>query len=141
MPPPLSHRPDYFLPKGPDALTHIEAQLRYSLRSIADAAANHDVLTEPVDPVLNDGSTTAVVPLTEVALVPIGADVDAARTDRKLHSVCRGYRSHGQCDQRGEREDHPLHLAPPLRIGGALGQRSGRRLVSRNATQKIVLPI
>jgi hypothetical protein len=110
-----------FFSQGPDALTRIEAQLRYSLRSIADAAANLDILTEPVDPVVNDGSTTAVVPLTVVAVVTVRTDIDTARTNGKLNSVCRRYRSRSQSNYCGEREDYSLHLAPPHRSDGALG--------------------
>src|SRR5215470_12041647 len=73
-----------------------------SQRSVADAAANLDILTEPVDPVVDDGSATAVVPLTIVTVVRVRADVDAARTYGKIHSVRCGYRSRSQCDQRGE---------------------------------------
>jgi hypothetical protein len=110
-----------FFARGPDALTRIEAQLRYSLRLITDAAANLDILTEPVDSVVNDGSATAVVPLTVVTVVPVRADIDTARTNGKLNSVCRRYRSRSQSYYCGEREDHSLHLAPPLRSSGALG--------------------
>jgi hypothetical protein len=110
-----------FFARGPDALTRIEAQLRYSLRLITDAAANLDILTEPVDSVVNDGSATAVVPLTVVTVVPVRAVIDTARTNRKLNSVRRRYRSRSQSNYCGEREDYLLHLAPPLRSGGALG--------------------
>jgi len=76
--------PTYWTRRGPN---------RYSLRSVADAAANHNILTEPVDPVFDDGAATAVVFVTVVTVVSVRADIDAAGTDAKLNSVCCCYRS------------------------------------------------
>src|SRR5215471_1413910 len=73
--------------RAPTHWTRVEAQTHYSRRSVADAAANHDILTEPVDPVFDDGSATAVVFATVVTVVPVRADIDAAGTDAKLNSV------------------------------------------------------
>ena len=106
--------------KSPDALNarrglsvgSFEAA-RQSLRSIADALTNHHVLAKPVDPVGDDGSAVAVKLVTIVAGVAVRADVNAAGTDAKLYSVGRTCRSRSQHDQRGEREDTSLHLAPP----------------------------
>src|SRR5215472_2561048 len=103
--------------KSPDALyTHrglSVGSMRQSLRSIADALTNHYVLTKPVNPVGDHSSALAIKIVTIVTGVPVRADVSAAGTDAKLQGVGRACRSRSQHDQRGEREDTSLHLAPP----------------------------
>jgi len=90
--------------------------VRYSLQSVADAAANLDNLTEPVDPVLDDGSAATVVIVAVVTLVPVGTDVDAARTNAELHGIRGCRRSRSQSDQRGERKDTSLHWHLLLKV-------------------------
>src|SRR5262249_60221145 len=82
-----------------------------SRASVEAGGPTPDTPPDRVDPWEDAVPPPAVVPLTIVTVVRVRADVDAARTYGKIHSVRCGYRSRSQCDQRGEREDHSLHLA------------------------------
>ena len=77
-----------------------------SARLIANALPNLDVLTKLVCPMSDYDSATPIV-LAVMAVRAVRADIHAAGTDAKLHSVCRRYcsctaakSSHGWCDHR-----------------------------------------
>ena len=59
----------------------------------ADAAANLDNLTEPVDPVLDDGSAVTVVLVTAVTVVPAKIE---KRSKLPFHCEYRFTEEHGK---------------------------------------------